>query len=134
MTDPRPLQILLVDDDQDDNFVHCRIIARSGLSAQVTECASVDEAIAYLRCAPVPPDIILLDVNMPRKSGWEFLEEFGTLAPEATQGTSIFMLTSSSHAADRSRANRFAVVRDYLLKPLTKEALERVQALHSRNP
>lgn len=152
MSDSRPTEILLVDDDRDDNYVHRRIIARSGLPVRVTEHGTVDDAMAYLKSTQVAPetmlpdtmlpdtmlpetrlpDIILLDVNMPRKSGWDFLREYDALGDATTKHTSVFILTSSDHGVDRGLADGFPAVRGYLLKPLTKDMLEHAISVHAQ--
>lgn len=118
-------EILLVDDDDADNFIHKRAIDKTGLAESVSVATSVDDAIAELRERDGDaPDLVLLDVNMPRKDGWDFLEEFDALPSERRANTVIVMLTSSTNEADRKRAVAFDQVGDYQVKPLTPAGLQ----------
>jgi CheY-like chemotaxis protein len=71
-----------------------------------------------------PPTIILLDVNMPRMGGFEFLEEFQNLPEEKKCTSVIIMLTSSSQKKDKELASKFPIVKGFIVKPLTEDILE----------
>ena len=61
---------------------------------------------------------------MPRMSGFEFLEALEAVElPKGGPPTVVVMLSSSKHTADRERAESFDLVRGYVLKPLTVEAV-----------
>jgi len=67
--------------------------------------------------------IILLDINMPIMSGWEFLDEYAMLFKNQTDVT-IFILTSSVNQNDIERAGANPNVTDFISKPLRTESLE----------
>jgi DNA-binding response OmpR family regulator len=66
------------------------------------------------------PDIILLDINMPRKNGLEVLREIRT--DPSTAGIKVVMLTASGNDADRAGAVE-ARADDYFVKPFSPVAL-----------
>ena len=69
--------ILLVDDDPDDNFYHQIIINEMNIVNHIDIAINGIEAITYLKKEnQIPPEIIFLDINMPKMNGWEFLEQY----------------------------------------------------------
>lgn len=73
-----------------------------------------------------PPKVILLDINMPRMNGFEFLEEFSKLPNEKKNCLIIMMLTSSDQEEDKERARSFSNVQDFFIKPFNKDQLNSI--------
>lgn len=124
----KPIQNLLLVEDSNADIRLCRIvIERSGLVENLHTFAYAEDALEYLRNRPESPvDAILLDINMPRMNGFEFLEEaraeFGQDFAEMT----VCILTTSVAPADVKQAGNFASVKHYFDKPLTEEQLQRL--------
>jgi len=124
--------ILLIDDNQDDNFFHSLVIKGVNPSIIIKTATTGDKAIDYLNEAlkgnsefPVP-DLIFLDINMPGMNGFEFLEKARSqklLSEEQT--VVIVMLTSSLNPSDEQMAKKEFPneINAYQNKPLTKEIL-----------
>ena len=76
------------------------------------------EALEMLRSGEIPPfnRIVLLDINMPRMDGIEFLRELR--ADPALRATTVVVLTTSNEDRDRVQAYELNVA-GYLLKPVT---------------
>jgi CheY-like chemotaxis protein len=70
------------------------------------------------------PDIILLDIYMPELDGWQFLNELKRIEDQLTKKAAIYIISSSSHPRDLSRAESFPEVRSYFQKPVTLEVLK----------
>lgn len=122
-------RLMLIDDSKIDVMVYGRIIARSGLVEAMETFYFADDALASL-CAPGRPwpDAILLDINMPRMTGFEFLEAASArFGPDF--GAVVVMLTTSLDPADRTRAESYAAVREFINKPLTEANLRQIRAL-----
>lgn len=66
------------------------------------------------------PDVILVDLYMKSYSGWEFLKDMNDLMPYLIKNIVVYILSSSIHPVDLSRAAEYPFVQDYLVKPLTK--------------
>lgn len=121
-------QILVVDDDA----VLCRIITmnlvRRGYT--VTEADSIGTAEEALDASAVPFDLILLDVNLPDKTGWDLLRhrsgEWGT-DPASGQGDGrtprVIVMTAIPPARSRVAEFHPAAV---LLKPFPLDVLLRL--------
>jgi len=119
--------IMLVDDDKSDNFFHEREIKKAALSTVVIIRDSAIDALEYLKGMneknDLKPDLIFLDINMPKMNGWEFLIEFSQLDRVIQINTMIMILTTSNNVTDRFRAKAWSFVSGYLTKPLTKEII-----------
>src|SRR5438552_1055664 len=68
------VQILLVEDSRDDADLMLEALREGTLASQVTVVENGEEAMEYLRHGAMP-DLILLDLNMPRMNGHEVLAE-----------------------------------------------------------
>lgn len=64
---------LLIDDDVDDHEVFSMALDEVSSSTQLLKALSADEAFTILRKDGTLPDVIFLDLNMPKVDGYEFL-------------------------------------------------------------
>lgn len=120
--------IIVIDDDSVSNFLSARIVAKSGVNAEVRAFLNGREALDYLEAAIAGnsqfPDVIFLDVNMPLMNGWEFLYEYKGLLPRiGGRHIPIYMLSSSVYTQDIQRARELPEVSDYIIKPITVETI-----------
>lgn len=120
--------ILLIDDDYATNLYHKIVIEESGMAERVVIKTSGEEALEYFK-GPFDeenprPSLVFLDINMPKMTGWEFLEEYKNL-PESNHADNIIvMLSTSSHPDDFKRAEDNPYVKEYKPKPLSEIMLE----------
>lgn len=108
-------QVLVVDDSEADQFLNRYRLLECQPDIQVRAVYDGLEALEVLRTPGYKPDLILLDINMPRMNGFEFLEAY---TQEFSEQICVLMLSSSLVDSDRSRAESFAAVRGFLRKPL----------------
>jgi CheY-like chemotaxis protein len=72
----KPLNILLADDDKDDRLFFTMALEALTISTQLTTVVDGEKLMAYLsENTEHLPDVLLLDLNMPRKNGFECLSE-----------------------------------------------------------
>ncbi len=121
----RPLSILLVDDDPGDVLMIQEALEASDSTRDVNVVNDGDEALAYLRrlepfTSATRPDVMLLDLNMPRMSGHEVLAE--VKADESLRSIPVVILTTSQAPADvRESYTRYANA--YVTKPINLDDL-----------
>lgn len=126
--------ILLVDDDPDDNFYHQIIITEMDIAHKLDIVSNGIEALKYLKKEnQTPPELIFLDINMPRMNGWEFLEEYKKLDAQAKASVVIMILTTSSNPDDIKKAKQIQDVSGIETKPLNKETLAEILQEHFPN-
>jgi two-component system, chemotaxis family, chemotaxis protein CheY len=122
-----PLTICLIDDDRIYQFTAKRIIELVNPSQKVLGFFNGQEAIDYFRQPSLTnndlPDVIFLDINMPVMNGWEFLEAYEAVKGNFKKDIIIYMVSSSIDDKDRSRAETFTSVKDYIEKPVNQQMM-----------
>jgi CheY-like chemotaxis protein len=118
VSNEKALNILLVEDDQVDVMTVRRAFEKNRITNPLYIATNGLEALRMLRLGEVPSGrrIILLDLNMPKMSGIEFLRELR--ADPALQHTPVVVLTTSNDERDKIDAYNLNVA-GYLLKPVT---------------
>jgi CheY-like chemotaxis protein len=121
--------ILLVDDDQINNFINKRIIKKLNVADQVNIALNGEEALHYILtyCDQTGncPELIFLDINMPVMNGFEFLNEFNNLPLKNKNNVKIIVLTTSSNPGDLQKLEQYSI-KGFLNKPLTEKKIMEV--------
>lgn len=118
MNPERVLNLVLVEDDEIDVMNVRRALDRAHVANPLFVASNGLEALELLRGKTVPRErrLVLLDLNMPRMNGIEFLRELRN-DPDLHQ-TAVVVLTTSDDERDKVQAYDFNVA-GYLLKPVT---------------
>lgn len=126
--------VLLIDDDDIVNSINKVMIDHAKFAEKVTAKTSVDAAMEYLSSVDSEsfPDVIFLDLDMPVKNGWDFLEEFKNL--EGRNRAKLVVLTSSISTKDETRAKEFDEIVAYVPKPLSPELIHQIHVKHIGSP
>jgi len=109
--------ILLVEDDELDVISLQRVIKKLALDIQLFTAFNGVEALSLLKGENkiAMPDVILLDLNMPRMNGIEFLEELRK--DKSFNAVKVFVMTTANDESDRAKVNSLGIS-GYLIKPL----------------
>lgn len=128
---------LLVEDDRNDAFIIEQEFKRAAQGARIYLVNDGIEARRYLlgegdysnRTKAPLPDVILLDLKMPRFSGFDFLEWLRVKAPPHMHATPVVVISSSNLPQDVDRAYALGV-NSYIVKPMEWNTFrERIKAL-----
>nr|WP_315156129.1 response regulator [uncultured Flavobacterium sp.] len=109
------LNILLIEDDSIEIMKFNRVLNNLGANHKIIEANNGEEALEILQSKTIIPDIIVLDLNMPKLNGIEFLKILKS-DPVLTYIPSIILTTSSNHQ-DLLECYKIGIA-GYLLKPL----------------
>lgn len=118
-----PLSVLLIDDDKEDAFLVKRALTKISPDASFEHnWNSVDflESLEGDTSSSGPPDIVLIDINMPRVNGFEILK--AVKGHVAYMGCKVIMLTTSETEEDQAEALRQGADR-FVTKPSTAATL-----------
>lgn len=127
---PKARTIMVVDDERVDQVLYERVLRKAGLCDTVYGFVSPTEALDFLRDKARPRiDVVLLDVNMPERSGFEFLDEAMTEHAEELSDAIVLMVSSVESAQNQKRAEELQPVRKFLQKPLTSNHARGIQML-----
>lgn len=132
MTYPK---FIVVDDDPISNTI-CRLTLEMVLGRiDLESFTNPKEALDYITTKYVVPTfsktILLLDIDMPIMSGWEFLERFDSLNENIKSHINVFILSSSVDPRDKDRSYSNKNVSSFLIKPLTVDAIKNVLKINA---
>jgi len=119
----RPMEILLIEDDLEDAGLTIEALREGDVPCRISLVRDGEEAMEFLlrqdryRRAP-QPDVILLDLNLPKKSGREVLAEMK--ADQRLADVPVVVLTSSGTHQQILQAENLHV-QSYLTKPIDLE-------------
>ena len=123
--------VMLVDDNDTDNFISKRIIEITKFAERVEVKNSGKSALDYLRenedDVENLPNIIFLDINMPIVDGFVFLYEFEKFSDSIKDRCKVIILSSSDNKRDIDKIVNNNHVIKFITKPLTESALEEVK-------
>ena len=132
MSNSKPIDlVMLVDDNDTDNFISKRIIEITKFADRVEVKNSGKSALDYLRENQEKPEdlpnLIFLDINMPIVDGFVFLYEFEKFNDVIKDKCKVIILSSSDNKRDIDKIVNNNHVIKFITKPLTETALEEVK-------
>jgi len=119
--------ILLVDDDVEDNYFHKIVINEMNITERIEVALNGVEALNFLKKEnQTHPDLIFLDINMPKMNGWEFLQAYKEFKADQKAEVVVVMLSTSINPSDKERAEQFPDIIGFNSKPLTEEIISEI--------
>ncbi len=120
-------EILLIDDNFVDNYINEMIVTNEKIATTITVMLSPIEALEYLENKKDRfPELIFLDIKMPKMDGFDFLKKFSKLSGLEKGKCNVVMLSSSQNVKDIDAAKNNPFVLEYLMKPLDSSKLNNV--------
>lgn len=124
-------KVLCIDDDSISLTISKLLLQRTGFANQIFTAIDGSDALFYFEKLfaensnplEAAPNLILLDINMPVMNGWEFLDAYIKLYYEKLPNTKVVILSSTIDPEDLLHAKEYAVVAEFVSKPLSVENL-----------
>lgn len=117
---------IIVDDNDIDILIASKMIELSGNYLLSTHSFNYAKyALDFMQNNNLQPTpvIVLLDIQMPRMNGFQFMDEFEKLPEDIRKKYTIYFLTSSVNENDKIRATKYPSVAQYINKPFTQDTL-----------
>ena len=118
------MRFIIVDNDPVNNLLCGLAIKDAVVDADILDFTDPLKAFDYMSAENENDNsmnILLLDINMPIWSGWDFVDHFDKLSEKIKKHFKIYMLSSSIDNNDKLRAAENKNVANYIEKPLTEE-------------
>lgn len=118
--------ILVIDDDEVSNLITLNVLKDLVDESKIKFFNSGISALNFIENGGkifTPPELILLDIDMPLLDGFEFIEKIRESAYSHLQNVPIVILSNSDHPYDIINSRK-AGIKDYLLKPLNKAKIQ----------
>ncbi|MGZ3753067.1 MAG: response regulator [Mucilaginibacter sp.] len=121
------MRFILVDDDNFNNMLHDIMIKSTlGYEVAVETFTQPEKGLEFLQenaAEGVDHTVLLLDIDMPKISGWDFLAMFEEFTDEVKMQVSIYVLSISLDHRDSNKAGDNKNVKGFISKPLTSEVI-----------
>ena len=129
---PKYSSVMLIDDNEIDNFINQKMIEGCGFSNNVYVHTTGESALEFYKslsqagniAADQFPRVIFLDINMPMMDGFQFLNSFEKIVASQSLPLKVVMLTTSVIPTDIEKAKNIKFVSVFLNKPLTQKHLD----------
>ncbi|RRQ48420.1 response regulator [Maribacter algicola] len=127
--------ILLIDDDESSNFLHSIFINKLGLDIEINTALNGQEGLDFIMNRGLEklslPCMVMLDLRMPVKDGWDFMRMYEEQVPqELKKQLTIVLVTVSDNPQDKERAAANPHILDYAQKPLSDSTFKKLIEKH----
>jgi two-component SAPR family response regulator len=117
------LQVIICDDDKVVLFIHNLIVRKSDLAQDAIAFSNARDTLDFLLENKNNACILLLDINMPEMSGWEFLESIDNANLDKVY---VIIVSSSVDKLDHDKAGQYKQVIGYLEKPIDVKSFNKI--------
>jgi CheY-like chemotaxis protein len=125
--------ILLIDDNEIDNYLSSYVISKNQLAEKKSVETSGIKALELLNSLNDSnlefPDLIIVDLKMPLMDGFEFLDVLLNFPINKIENCTVVMLTSSNDQTDINRSKQYPIIKKYINKPITLQVLNEIVSL-----
>ncbi|HVI44895.1 MAG TPA: response regulator [Chitinophaga sp.] len=121
--------VYVVDDDEIFHFIIRKMLETQGNNLVINSFLCAEEALEQLSMKPQPtlPSLIILDMNMQRMNGWDFIEAYRGLKTSFKNTIPIIMCSSSVDLRDMQKVQHTPELMAYITKPLDKNKMKVIE-------
>lgn len=131
-------RILLIDDNHASSLINSEVIKSMNITDEIVFKSNGSGALKYLQTKQnnkyPAPELILLDLEMPKMNGFKFMEHFAKLDSEMTNNFETVIAIVSNHLDienfDKCKEFKFCGVLDHIKKPIQVEDVENLLLEH----
>lgn len=123
------LRTIIIDDDEIITLLQKNLVKKCDLDSDPYSFKNAEHALDFLQNDSDPSNdyLILLDINMPQMTGWEFLNRLKSV--DNNDRFSVAMVTSSIDRSDKRKAANDNHVLDFIEKPVSARHCEKLKGL-----
>lgn len=125
----KPFTLAIIDDELLYHHLIRHSVRKIKPDARILSFYNGYDALVFLKeqagDAEELPDLVLLDINMAKMDGWQFIDTYETLPPLKISPV-VYMCSASILEADALLASRHKLLKGYLAKPVTLEMLQQL--------
>lgn len=114
----------IVDDYAFNSMIAEKMIKSIDADTEVKTFLYASEALEHVTNNDISNAIILIDIQMPYMSGFQFLDAFEQLPEDKRNNYAIYIYSSTVNEADMKKASSYQSVRRFIPKPLTYDTLK----------
>lgn len=127
MISNRSMRVLIVEDNKADARLVQALLEETGMPTQITLVGDGEKAIEMMQSVAngerPAPDLVLLDINLPKKNGHEVL---ASIRERASIAHTYIAMCSGSSSCEDIRRSRYNGADAYLLKPMGMEEMDEI--------
>jgi CheY-like chemotaxis protein len=124
------LEVIIVDDDQIVLFIQKKMVTNHEIASNPVSFREAAAALDYIieeQRKQQKEFLILLDINMPKMDGWDFLNCLESHEEKANYH--VIMVTSSIDSKDKKKAKKYSTVRSFIEKPISASDCEKIKEI-----
>ena len=126
-------KVVAIEDTKIDQYIIENTMKKCNFSQELLVFGSPGDALSHFGIVDEKmadlPDLIFLDIHMPKMNGFEFLSALNEKYDALKNKISVVLLTSSLDPLDKKMSMEFPNIKLFLNKPLNVEKLEKISAM-----